>query len=315
MRLQEVDEDVNSTEVGHPPGRIIASYVTLLDGATCALLGTFDIVGADVFLSGHETKPLEMADLLVEMGSKRRDQRFQGPGQVHRVGVDLHVDIVVAEKGFVPFAQVEIVRIEVSAHFVDVSEGGTRARRCGENATLGVGSLVEVANLSIGVVSCGVVGFIQNEQVHLSQIDDPVHGVVADDLRCGHDHRGLIPQRFSLLWSGLARVGYDAFLIETQAFNGHGALLVDQAGGWGDEDNFVASLSQKLRHGHPFHCSFAKSSWHHHEAGKRENTLKRTQLVASGFNTIAQQRMDNLRHEIHFLTRVQKDDVGGVSQS
>ena len=60
---------MNAAQVGHPPCRIVATYVALLNRSAGALLGTFDVVGANVFLCGHEALTLKMRHFIVEVGA------------------------------------------------------------------------------------------------------------------------------------------------------------------------------------------------------------------------------------------------------
>ena len=152
--------------------------------------------------------------------------------------------------------------------------------------------------------------FVKDEQGHQRQVDDPVHGIVSDDLRRRHHDRGTLPQRLSFVRAGITGVGHNLFLIEIEALLRHGHLLVDQSGGWGDENDLSSALSEKFRHGHPFNGCFSESCWHHHQTGKREDAFERTQLIASCFNAILEKGMNDVRHGRKVMSRVQKDDVG-----
>ena len=122
LGLHEVHQHVNATQVGHTPCCIVATHIPLLDGSTGALLSTFNVVGANVFLGGHEALPLEMGHFIVEVGAQGCDEGEQGFGEVKHVGVNLHVNIVSAEQRFGSFAQVEVVGVEVGADLVDVAQ-------------------------------------------------------------------------------------------------------------------------------------------------------------------------------------------------
>ena len=121
LGLHEVHQHVNASQVGHPPGCIVAPHIPLLNRSTGTLLGAFDVVGADVFLRGHEALTLEMRHLIVEVGAQGCDKGEQGIRQVEQVGVNVHVDIVGTEQRFSSLAEVEVVGIEVGADLVDVA--------------------------------------------------------------------------------------------------------------------------------------------------------------------------------------------------
>ena len=226
------------------------------------------------------------------------------------MGVDVHVDIVGVEQRIGALAKVEIVSVEVGPHLVDVSKRRARTGRCSQHSAVGVGSLIECSNLCVRMISRGVMSFVHNEKVDFRQIDDATHRIVSNHLRCGHDHRRLFPEDLPFVWTRIARVGYDGFLVDVEVLYGHASLLVDQTRGGCDKDDLLTSSSEKFCHGHPFDGSFSKTRRHHHQTGKGKNTFEGAKLVASCFNPIAQQRMDNMRHEIHLRSRVQKDDVG-----
>ena len=139
---------------------------------------------------------------------------------------------------------------------------------------MGVGALVEVADLCVSVVPRGVVGFVEDEQFHGGEVDDAVHGVVADHLWGGHQHGGVVPKRLSFVGARLTGVGDDAFSWKVQSLIRHGHLLVDQPGGGCHQHDLGRTTSEKFCHGHPFDGGFPKSGGHHHQAGKRKNALQ-----------------------------------------
>ena len=98
--------------------------------------------------------------------------------------------------------------------------------------------MVKVADLGIGMVSRGVVGFIEDEQVHLREVNDAVHGIVAYDLRRGHHQGGRLPTFSAFFWRRLAGVGKNPLGFKPDSFSGHSDLLVNQPRGWGNKDDF-----------------------------------------------------------------------------
>ena len=123
LGLHEVHQNVKATKVSNSASSIVAPHVSLLDGSAGALLCSFNVVCTDVLLGWHETLPLKVSHLLVEVSSQRGKKSREGVGQVKHVGVNLHVHVVGTQQRFVPLAQVEVVSVEVGSNLVDVSQG------------------------------------------------------------------------------------------------------------------------------------------------------------------------------------------------
>ena len=58
LGLHQVDQNMNTTQVSHTPCGIVPANITLLNGAACTLLGSFNVIGPDVFLRWHEPETL-----------------------------------------------------------------------------------------------------------------------------------------------------------------------------------------------------------------------------------------------------------------
>ena len=311
MGLKQIDEDVDATEVSHSSGGIVAASVPLLDCSARTLLRPFDVVGADVGFCRHETLTLKISHLVVKVRFEGCDQGGQRIGELDDVRVNLHVHVVSAQQRIVSLAKVKIVGVEIGADIVDVLQRGSRAGGSGQHPPLGIGSLVELAHLGVSVVSGGVVRLVHDEQPHLRKVDDPVHGVVANHLRCSHDDGRLVPQCLSFVRAGVSSVGNNPFALEVESFNRHASLLVDQPCGRGDEHDFFHAPSKVFCHRHPLNGGLTETRWHHHQAGKRKNALKGTKLVAARLHPFSKKRMNNMRHDGKVRSRVQKDDVRG----
>ena len=104
-----------------------------------------------------------MVYFVVKMRAKWRDQNFQSRRQVHRVGMDFHINIVRFQQGFIAFAQVEVLGVEVGTDFVDVAQRRAWTCRGCKHTAFGIGPLVELAYLGISVVSRGVMGLVHDQ--------------------------------------------------------------------------------------------------------------------------------------------------------
>ena len=161
------------------------------------------------------------------------------------------------------------------------------------------------------MVARSVVGLVHDQQRHFRQVNDAVGGIVPYHLRCGHENPAKMPHGLALLRGCFTGVGDDALFVHFQKLPCHANVLVHQAGGRRDQDDFLRRCAQMLRHHHPLDGGFSETGGHHHQAGAGECPLKGAELVGPCLHAIPKTGVDDGGHAIGSSSRVQKRDEDG----
>ena len=193
LRFDQVDHHVEATQVPNSASSIITPDVALLNGLAGSKLGTFNIARRDVFLGGEEPKTLKVGHFVAEVllhGSSKGGKNF---GRWQPMLMNDHVHIVRFQKGLGSLGKIHAQGSQIVLHLLDVFQIGTWAGRGTQNPTIRSLLPIQPSDLCVGVIAGCVMRFIDDEQRNFTQVNDLVHRIVTNDLRCGHEHATLVP--------------------------------------------------------------------------------------------------------------------------